>query len=339
MTILVTGGLGFIGSAFIRDYLRNDGIYLGFPFKETIINLDLLTYAGNEKNLGPYEKDDRVITIIADINDIEVVKDILGIYKPRLLVNFAAETHVDNSIKSSSPFIQTNILGTVNLLECVKNICPETIFLHISTDEVYGSLGPNDPPFTENTPYAPRSPYAASKAASDHFVNAYRVTHGLRTYITNCSNNFGPYQHPEKFIPTVIINALNNQKIPIYGSGKNIRDWIYVHDHVRALDSILSEGVIGNKYNIGGGMQLDNLTLAKKILDLLNRPHDLLSFVEDRKGHDFRYDVDTEKIYVHTGWNPGINIEEKFNTRLEQTVTWYRINMDWVKTCQHQKIH
>jgi dTDP-glucose 4,6-dehydratase len=334
MTILVTGGLGFIGSAFVRDYLKRT-----IDIPEDVIILDFLTYAGNLKNLGPYEHDERIKIFVADINNTDVVKDILSVYKPRLLVNFAAETHVDNSIKSSSPFLQTNVLGVVNLLECVKDICPEIIFLHISTDEVYGSLGPKDPPFTENTPYAPRSPYAASKAASDHFVNAYRVTHGLRTYITNCSNNFGPYQHPEKFIPTVIINALNNQKIPIYGSGKNIRDWIYVYDHCRALDYILNEGIIGNRYNIGGGMQMDNLTLAKKILDLLNRSYDLLSFVEDRKGHDFRYDVDTEKIYVHTGWKPGINTEEKFNTRLEQTVTWYRINMDWVKTCQHQKTH
>lgn len=321
MTILVTGGCGFIGSNFIRRWLSMNN--------ERVINLDALTYAGNLLNTKEFDQDERYELYLGDINSFVAVREILQTHKPRAIINFAAETHVDNSISDASPFLRSNINGTVNLLECVRNVDPSIRFIHISTDEVYGSLNEYGTPFTETTAYAPRSPYAASKAASDHFVNAYRATYGLNTIITNCSNNYGPFQHPEKFIPTVLRKALTGSEIPVYGTGKNIRDWIYVNDHCDALIEILERGYVGEKYNIGGNTQISNIDLAKKILDILGMSHSLISFVEDRKGHDFRYDIDNTKMYLDIGWKP----RTKFDIGLTRTVEWYKNNMGWIISC------
>lgn len=320
MTILVTGGLGFIGSAFVRRWSMMNS--------EPLVVLDNLTYAANPRNVLPLR--DTVAVHIGDIADPRDVRDLLVKYKPRALINFAAESHVDNSINNSNPFLNSNVYGTVNLLEQVKNHSPHTRFMHISTDEVFGSLGPNDPPFNEKTPYAPRSPYSASKAASDHFVRAYAVTHGLKVNITNCSNNYGPYQHPEKFIPTVIRRMLAGDKIPVYGNGMNIRDWLHVDDHVDALISILERGVIGEQYCIGGGTQKTNIEVATAIIGAIGGSFEQIEFVEDRKGHDFRYDIDSDKLYLHTGWKPIV----PFQRGLRKTVEWYRNNIEWVNSCR-----
>jgi dTDP-glucose 4,6-dehydratase len=316
MTILITGGCGFIGTNFIINFAKQ------FP-DETIINLDKLTYAAN---LGVDELHKRFITnrrykqCVGDIGSHALVRDLIVKYKPEMIINFAAESHVDRSINDSSPFIKTNVMGTMNLLDCIrKYVTWDYRFLHVSTDEVYGSLLLEDPPFTEQTPYDPRSPYSASKAASDHLVNAYRHTHGLQTIITNCSNNYGPFQHQEKFIPTVILKALGGEKIPVYGNGANIRDWIYVEDHCDALIKVLLEGRIGDKYNIGGKEEKTNLDIAKYILNYLEISHDMIDFVEDRKGHDFRYAIDTTKIELGLGWYS----KTFFSKGIEKTIEWY----------------
>lgn len=321
MTILVTGGLGFIGSAFVRRWnMFND---------EKIVIVDRLTYAANPRNV--YSVRDNVKIHIGDIADRSFVSKILREYYPRAIFHFAAESHVDNSINNADPFMHSNVIGTANLLEEVRIQTPGTRFIHVSTDEVFGSLGPTDPPFTENTPYAPRSPYAASKAASDHFVRAYAATHGLWTNITNCSNNYGPYQHAEKFIPTVIRKALADERVPIYGTGMNVRDWLYVDDHVDALIAIFERGVVGRQYCIGGGTQKSNIDLAMIILGCLNKPYELIQFVEDRKGHDFRYDIDSDRLYLDTGWKPSTRFDDGINKTLE----WYCNNLEWVKSCRN----
>lgn len=323
MTILVTGGFGFIGSNFINRYMMLN------PDEEVLV-MDNMSYASNISNLIEPIKTGRLNHAFCDIADAEKVKEYLTKYKPKFIVHFAAESHVDNSIRDCTPFLHSNVFGTVNLLEQVRNFCPESLFLHVSTDEVFGSLNIDDKPFTEKTPYAPRSPYAASKAASDHFVRAYSVTHGLKTIITNCSNNFGPYQHPEKLIPTIIRKALADERVPIYGNGLNIRDWLYVEDHVDALMQIMERGRIGEQYCIGGGTQKTNMNLAIRILNLLGKPVNLIQLVEDRKGHDFRYDIDSDKLFLDVGWKPSTS----FDRGLEKTVKWYQNNIEWVKSCK-----
>lgn len=325
MCIMVTGGAGFIGSNFIHRWFElND---------EEVVVLDKFTYAGFLGNLIGVIGNRKLDIVEGDIADNHLVRSILREYKPHTIYHFAAESHVDNSIADPHEFIRTNILGTVNLLDCVRYIDDSIRFMHVSTDEVYGSLKLDDPPFTEKTQYDPRSPYSASKASSDHFVNAYRNTYGLDAIITNCSNNYGPRQHPEKFIPTVIWKAIKNEPVPIYGTGMNMRDWLHVDDHCDALIAIRERGS-AKKYCIGGGTQLDNLTLAKKILDLLGRSHDLLTFVEDRKGHDFRYDIDNDRVWLDTGWKPAVD----FESGLAKTVNWYRNNLEWILSCQERSV-
>lgn len=322
MYILVTGGCGFIGSNFVRYLL--DTTY------DTIVNLDKLTYAGNSENLCDVILNPRYEFCLGDIADKDIVEWIFSHFHFHTIYHLAAESHVDNSIADAAPFLKTNVLGTVNLLEAVRKFCPDAIFVHVSTDEVYGSLTHSDPPFNEKTSYDPRSPYSASKAASDHFVSAYYHTHGLKTIITNCSNNYGPYQHPEKFIPTVIRKALTGQQIPVYGTGSNVRDWIHVSDHCKALTAVAERGKIGEKYCIGGEYELENLTLARHILDYLGLSYERIDLVEDRKGHDFRYAINNAKLRHDTGWYPQISFEE---SGIEQTIEWYRNNMDWVNSC------
>ena len=313
MTILVTGGCGFIGTNFIHRYMDL------FP-DERVVNVDKLTYAGNPLNHIKLRENPNYSLYAADIGDYITIQNILMAYRPNLIINFAAESHVDNSINDATPFLNTNVLGTYNLLECCrKNIDWIYRFLHVSTDEVYGSLGENDAAFNEKTAYDPRSPYSASKAASDHIVSAYYHTHGIPTIISNCSNNYGPYQHAEKFIPVVIKSAMTDKPIPVYGNGMNIRDWIYVTDHCDALIKVLYRGRLGEKYNIGGKTEVDNLTLTKMILNIMGKPESLISFVEDRKGHDFRYAIDNEKIQSELGWSPKVNLHKG----LKDTIEWY----------------
>lgn len=327
MSILVTGGSGFIGGNFVKYIIEDRPLQMDRGGQ--VINLDADTYAA----CNEYKKLDRYLKVPGNINDGELVRHTLKLLKPTAIVHFAAESHVDNSILSPWEFVLTNVMGTVVLLDAIRDIDKNITFLHVSTDEVYGSLGRNDPPFTEKTPYNPRSPYAASKAASDHFVSAYAATHGLRTLTTHCSNNYGPGQHPEKFIPTVIRKAMNNEEIPIYGSGENIRDWIHVNDHCEALVKVLEWGKIGATYNIGGNCQISNIELAKRILAIMGKPESLLSFVQDRKGHDFRYDIDGQYIKDNIGWTPRITFDEG----LEKTVNWYMNNMEWVNTCLNKE--
>ena len=313
MTILVTGGCGFIGTNFIHRYMDL------FP-DERVVNVDKLTYAGNPLNHIKLRENPNYSLYAADIGDYITIQNILMAYRPNLIINFAAESHVDNSINDATPFLNTNVLGTYNLLECCrKNIDWIYRFLHVSTDEVYGSLGENDAAFNEKTAYDPRSPYSASKAASDHIVSAYYHTHGIPTIISNCSNNYGPYQHAEKFIPVVIKSAMTDKPIPVYGNGMNIRDWIYVTDHCDALIKVLYRGRLGEKYNIGGKTEVDNLTLTKMILNIMGKPESLISFVEDRKGHDFRYAIDNGKIQSELGWSPKVNLHKG----LKDTIEWY----------------
>lgn len=325
MAIMVTGGCGFIGSNFIRRWLSmND---------EEVINLDKMTYAADPTINETYKNDSRYSFYEGDICD-GIVYDLLQAWKPHTIFHFAAESHVDRSILSASPFVKTNILGTHNLLEAVLQMNPEIKFVHISTDEVYGSLGRFDPRFTEQTPYDPRSPYSASKAAADHLVSAYHHTYGLRTIITNCSNNYGPWQHPEKLIPTILRNALVDAPVPIYGTGLNIRDWIFVTDHVDALLEIAERGEIGHSYNIGGDAEYENLQVAKMILTKLKKPHELIKFVTDRKGHDFRYAIDSSKVYEHVGWKP----RTRFVDGLEKTILWYQHHTQWVEQCLKRSV-
>lgn len=298
--ILITGGAGFIGANFVHYWQKH------YP-DALIVNVDLLTYAGSLTNLEGLPYPDRHIFVKGDICDQALIEKLLEDYQIDTIVHFAAESHVDNSIKDPAIFVNTNVLGTHALLEAArKHKCR---FHHISTDEVYGTLGPKDPPFTEETQYAPNSPYSASKAGSDHLVRAYHHTYGLEVTTSNCSNNFGPYQNPEKFIPTVIRSCLNWQKIPVYGNGTNIRDWLYVEDHCNAIDLILRKGKIGEVYNVGGNNEWANIEIVKLICDLFDelRPqkephHNLISFVTDRPGHDWRYAIDPSKIVNELSW-------------------------------------
>ncbi|OGF26684.1 dTDP-glucose 4,6-dehydratase [Candidatus Falkowbacteria bacterium RIFOXYC2_FULL_47_12] len=315
MKLLITGGCGFIGSNFIYYWLKK---YQG----DKIVNLDALTYAGNVDNLKDLPNRQNYEFVLGNICDPQIVDEVMK--ETELVVHFAAESHVDNSIVDSTPFVKTNVLGTQVLLDAaLKN--GKKRFHHISTDEVFGSLGPNDPPFNENTPYDPRSPYSASKAAADHLVRAYWHTHQLPITISNCSNNYGPHQHKEKLIPLFITNLLQNKKVPVYGTGQNIRDWLYVDDHCSAIDAIISRGKIGETYLIGGKgnkeKEITNLELAKKLIELLGRDESLIEYVTDRPGHDFRYAIDDHKIRTELEWQPQINFEEG----LKKTIEWYKI--------------
>jgi dTDP-glucose 4,6-dehydratase len=335
-SILVTGGAGFIGSNFVLDWLAN----VGTP----VVNLDLLTYAGNPANLHTISSDSRHLLVRGDICDTQLVPALLHEHRPRAIVHFAAESHVDRSIVAPGAFINTNIQGTFNLLEQAKAYwnqlsgnSKETFrFLHVSTDEVYGSLAPDAPPFSETTPYAPNSPYAASKAASDHLVRAYHHTFGLPVLTTNCSNNYGPFQFPEKLIPLMILNALEGKPLPVYGDGRNVRDWLFVTDHCSAIRTVLEKAKPGSTYNIGGNNERTNLEVVTAICDLVDdlcQPagpgprRNLITYVKDRPGHDRRYAIDATRLLQDLGWSPS----ERFETALGRTVGWYLNNLEWVK--------
>jgi dTDP-glucose 4,6-dehydratase len=332
-TILVTGGAGFIGSNFVLQWIANES--------DTVVNLDKLTYAGNLENLASLKGNPRHQFIRGDIGDRALVRKLLLEHTPRAIVNFAAESHVDRSIHGPADFVQTNLMGAFALLEEAHSywsLLPASAkerfrFLHVSTDEVYGSLGPRDPAFTETTAYAPNSPYAASKAAFDHLVRAYHRTYGLPTLVTNCSNNYGPHQFPEKLIPLMILNGLAQKPLPLYGDGMNVRDWLYVLDHCHAVRLVLGKGRAGDTYNIGGGGERTNLEVVKAICTLLDeaRPRDaphekLVTFVVDRPGHDRHYAMNSRKIESELGWKP----RENFATGLRKTVEWYLDNTKWV---------
>jgi len=333
--ILVTGGAGFIGVNFVLDWMALVG--------EPVVNLDALTYAGNPRSLAPLEGDGRHVFVHGDIGDRRLVGALLSRHRPRAVVNLAAESHVDRSIHGPEDFIETNVVGTFHLLEEVRGYWsglgePERSrfrFLHVSTDEVYGSLGPSDPPFTETTPYAPNSPYSASKAASDHLVRAYHHTYGLPTLTTNCSNNYGPYQFPEKLIPLMLLNGVKGLPLPVYGDGMNVRDWLYVSDHCAAIRAVLERGRAGETYNVGGWNERTNLTIVRALCALLDEmrpsaegPHErLVAFVKDRPGHDRRYAIDAGKVFRELGWKPA----ETFETGIRKTVRWYLDNLPWVE--------
>ena len=334
-TIIVTGGAGFIGANFVLAWVK-----LGLG---TVINLDKLTYAGNLENLQEIQHDPRHIFIHGDIADKALLKSLLEEHQPRAVINFAAESHVDRSIHGPEDFIQTNVVGTFHLLEEVRaywsGLSEEHRkafrFLHVSTDEVYGSLGLTDAAFTENHAYAPNSPYSASKAASDHLVRAYHHTYGLPTLTTNCSNNYGPHHFPEKLIPLVIHNALAGKPLPIYGNGQQIRDWLYVEDHCAAIRRVLEAGQVGEVYNVGGWNEKPNIEVVKTLCRILDvkQPRadgksyaDQITFVQDRPGHDQRYAIDASKLADTLGWKP----QETFETGIEKTVNWYLQNQDWV---------
>jgi dTDP-glucose 4,6-dehydratase len=337
--ILVTGGAGFIGANFVLDWLREGGN----TRDEHVINLDKLTYAGNLENLASLKDDPRQIFIHGEIGDRELVGKLLALHKPRAIINFAAESHVDRSIHGPEDFIQTNVVGTFHLLEEARGYWAGLDgeekaafrFLHVSTDEVYGSLGSDDAPFTEATPFAPNSPYSASKASSDHLVRAYHHTYGLPTLTTNCSNNYGPYQFPEKLIPLLILNATRGKPLPIYGDGMNVRDWLYVTDHCAAIRAVMEKGRLGETYNIGGWNEMPNLDIVHTVCALLDEMHPspdgpakrLITYVKDRPGHDRRYAIDATKIHRELGWKPA----ETFETGIRKTVQWYLDNMGWVE--------
>jgi len=333
--ILVTGGAGFIGANFILDWLQT--------CDEPVINLDKLTYAGNPENLASLADDRRYCFVRGDIGDSGLVGRLLAEHQPRALINFAAESHVDRSIHGPEDFIQTNIVGTFRLLEEVRahwNALEDGAkaafrFVHVSTDEVYGSLAPNDPPFTELNRYEPNSPYSASKASSDHLVRAYHHTYGLPLLTTNCSNNYGPYQFPEKLIPLVIHNALAEKPLPIYGDGLQVRDWLYVGDHCSAIRAVLADGRLGETYNVGGWNEMPNIEVVRTLCAILDRlqprrnglPYaDLITYVKDRPGHDRRYAIDAGKIDRELGWKPA----ETFASGIEKTVRWYLDHACWV---------
>jgi dTDP-glucose 4,6-dehydratase len=335
-TILVTGGAGFIGSNFVLTWMQAAG--------SPVVNLDLLTYAGNASNLAPIEGDTRYVAVRGDICDAELVGSLLRKHRPRAVVHFAAESHVDRSIVSPEAFIRTNVLGTFTLLEQARvywaGLSDEDRkafrFLHVSTDEVYGTLGPSDPAFCETTAYAPNSPYAASKAGSDHLARAYFHTFGMPVLTTNCSNNYGPYQFPEKLIPLMILNALEGKPLPVYGDGKNVRDWLFVEDHCAAIRAVLERGRPGETYNVGGNSERANIDVVKAICDLVDemRPgpgrsrRTLITYVADRPGHDRRYAIDARKIAHELGWKPS----EGFEGGLRKTVRWYLENSEWVNS-------
>jgi dTDP-glucose 4,6-dehydratase len=334
MTILVTGGAGFIGSNFVLEWIAHTD--------EPVVNLDKLTYAGNLENLRAAQVSPSHHFVHGDIADRTLVQQLLDKQAPRAIVHFAAESHVDRSIHGPREFIDTNVIGTFNLLEETRSYLGKIgdaareafRFVHVSTDEVYGSLAPSDPPFGETSRYAPNSPYAASKAASDHLVRAYHGTYGVPTVITNCSNNYGPYQFPEKLIPLMILNAIAGKPLPVYGDGGNVRDWLFVQDHCAALRLVLTRGRPGETYNIGGSSERTNLDVVKAVCALLDeaKPHrkrnheELIGFVADRPGHDRRYAIDAGKISRELGWRPA----ESFESGLRKTVAWYLDNPEWV---------
>ena len=335
MTILVTGGAGFIGSNFVLDWLAN-------PKAEPVVNLDKLTYAGNLANLQAVQNDARHHFVHGDIGDVDLIEKVLREHAIRAVVNFAAESHVDRSIHGPGEFIHTNVVGTFHLLESVRaywtNLAePQKApfrFLHVSTDEVYGSLSPTDPAFSETNPYEPNSPYSASKAASDHLVRAWHHTYGLPVLTTNCSNNYGPYHFPEKLIPLVILNALNGKPLPIYGDGQQVRDWLYVKDHCSAIRRVLEAGRLRETYNVGGWNEKANLEVVKIICSILDglRPKtngqyaDQITFVTDRPGHDRRYAIDASKLERELGWRPA----ETFESGIAKTVQWYLDHPEWI---------
>jgi len=335
--IIVTGGAGFIGSNFVREWLAAES--------DPVLNLDKLTYAGNLRSLVDVEKNPRYRFVQGDIGDRPLVAKLLHEVKPRAVVNFAAESHVDRSIHSAGEFIQTNIVSTFNLLEEVRAFhggLPDAEkqafrFLHVSTDEVYGSLGPNDPAFAESHKYEPNSPYSASKAASDHLVRAYQHTYKLPTLTTNCSNNYGPYHFPEKLIPLMILNALAGKRLPVYGDGQNVRDWLYVTDHCTAIRMVLGKGRVGETYNVGGRNERTNLDVVKVICALLDelKPRadgksyaEQIEFVADRPGHDQRYAIDATRLENELGWRAA----ENFDSGIRKTVQWYLGNQAWVQS-------
>jgi len=336
MTVLVTGGAGFIGSNFVLDWVREVG--------EPVVNLDKLTYAGNVANLASLKGDARHTLVQGDIGDQALIEKLLAEHRPRAVINFAAESHVDRSIHGAGDFIQTNVVGTFHLLQGVLGYWRDTLqkdagfrFLHVSTDEVYGSLSETDPAFTETTQYAPNSPYSASKASSDHLVRAWHHTYGMPVLTTNCSNNYGPLQFPEKLIPLIISNAVEGKTLPIYGDGKNVRDWLYVSDHCSAIRAVLAKGRVGEVYNVGGKSEMQNIEVVKTICGILdeliengaNKPHEnLIKYVTDRPGHDRRYAIDTTKIERELGWTPSVG----FTEGIRRTVKWYLDNQAWVST-------
>lgn len=345
--ILVTGGAGFIGSNFVLDWLRT--------CDESVINLDKLTYAGNLENLASLQGNTRHTFVQGDICDRALIDSLLATHKPRAIVHFAAESHVDRSIHGPGEFMRTNIDGTFTLLEAARGYWSVLEgeakaafrFHHVSTDEVYGSLKPTDPPFTETNPYEPNSPYSASKAASDHLVRAWHHTYGLPVTTSNCSNNYGPYHFPEKLIPLIITNALAGKSLPIYGDGQQIRDWLYVTDHCSAIRTVLAKGKLGEVYNVGGWNEMPNIQIVHTLCDLLDELvplgsrewgagsgktsyRELIAYVTDRPGHDRRYAIDARKIECDLGWRPA----ETFDTGIRKTVEWYLANQEWVRNVQ-----
>nr|WP_315495362.1 dTDP-glucose 4,6-dehydratase [uncultured Rhodoferax sp.] len=335
MTILVTGGAGFIGSNFVLDWLAQSN--------ETVVNLDKLTYAGNLENLASLNGDAHHVFVQGDFGDAALVNRLLAEHRPRAILNFAAESHVDRSIHGPEDFIQTNIVGTFHLLECVRayfgglqaDAKASFRFLHVSTDEVYGSLAKTDPAFSETNKYEPNSPYSASKAASDHLVRAYHHTYGLPVLTTNCSNNYGPFHFPEKLIPLMIVNAQAGNPLPVYGDGQQVRDWLYVKDHCSAIRRVLEAGTVGETYNVGGWNEKPNLDIVHTVCALLDelkpradgKPYqEQITYVTDRPGHDRRYAIDARKIEQQLGWKPA----ETFETGIRKTVQWYLDNPKWV---------
>jgi dTDP-glucose 4,6-dehydratase len=332
--ILVTGGAGFIGSNFVLDWIAAEGT--------PVVNLDKLTYAGNPANLASLKGDSRYVFAQGDICDRTLIASLLQKHQPQAIVHFAAESHVDRSIHGPGEFVQTNVVGTFSLLEEARAYWGTLAepaksrfrFLHVSTDEVYGSLGSTDPAFSETTPYAPNSPYAASKAASDHLVRAYHHTYGMPVITTNCSNNYGPLQFPEKLIPLMILNALNGKPLPVYGDGKNVRDWLHVSDHCSGIRAALAKGKPGETYNIGGNSEKTNLEVVHTVCTILDELHPagaphakLITYVKDRPGHDQRYAINAEKIRRELGWEP----QERFEKGLSKTVEWYLTHDDWIQ--------
>ncbi|OZI62985.1 dTDP-glucose 4,6-dehydratase [Bordetella genomosp. 11] len=340
MTILVTGGAGFIGGNFVLDWFAQAG-------DEALVNVDKLTYAGNLETVASVAQRPGYTFVKADIGDRTVISALLKEHKPRAVVNFAAESHVDRSIDGPGEFIHTNVVGTFNLLESVRGYWSELPeaekgafrFLHVSTDEVYGSLEANDPPFAETNAYEPNSPYSASKAASDHLVRAWHHTYGLPVVTTNCSNNYGPYHFPEKLIPLVILNAINGKPLPIYGDGQQVRDWLYVKDHCAAIRTVLASGKVGQTYNVGGWNEKPNIDVVRTICAILDelKPRadgrsyaEQITFVRDRPGHDRRYAIDARKIERELGWKPA----ETFDSGIRKTVAWYLQNTGWTSNVQ-----